>query len=47
VNTLFQRLVLSRLWLTFVVLGLSLLASGAGTLNLGLVLMANVRVNSR
>ena len=34
-NTLFQRLVLSRLWLTFVVLGLSFLAFGVGTLNLG------------
>lgn len=43
-NTLFQRWVLSRLWLTFVVLGLSFLAFGAGTLNLGLLLMANVRL---
>ena len=43
-NSLFQRLVLSRLWLTFVVLGLSFLAFGAGTLNLGLLLMANVRL---
>lgn len=41
-NTLFQRLVLSRLWATFLVLGLSLLAFGAGTLNLGLQLMQNV-----
>jgi len=44
INTLFQRLVLSRLWLTFVVLGLSFLAFGVGTLNLGLLLMANARL---
>ena len=43
-NTLFQRWVLSRLWLTFVVLGLSFLAFGAGTLNLGLLFMANLRL---
>jgi len=43
-NKLFQRHVLSRLWLTFVVLGLSFLAFGAGTLNLGLLLMANLRL---
>ena len=43
-NTLFQRWVLSRLWLTFIVLGLSFLAFGVGTLNLGLLLMANVRL---
>jgi hypothetical protein len=43
-NTLFQRWVLSRLWLTFVVLGLSFLAFGVGTLNLGLLLMANLRL---
>lgn len=43
-NTLFQRWVLSRLWLTFVVLGLSFLAFGAGTLNLGLLFMANTRL---
>jgi hypothetical protein len=43
-NKLFQRLVLSRLWLTFVVLGLSFLAFGAGTLNLGLLFMANSRL---
>ncbi len=44
INTLFQRWVLSRLWLTFVVLGLSFLAFGLGTLNLGLLLMANTRL---
>jgi len=43
-NTLFQRWVLSRLWLTFIVLGLSFVAFGAGTLNLGLLLMANARL---
>ena len=43
-NSLFQRLVLTHLWLTFVVLGLSFLAFGAGTLNLGLLLMANVQL---
>jgi len=45
-NRLFQRLVLSRLWLTFIVLGLSFLAFGVGTLNLGLLLMANARLLS-
>jgi len=40
----FQRVVLSRLWLTFVVLGISLFAFGAGTVNLGLLLMANSRL---
>lgn len=44
INTLFQRWVLSRLWLTFVVLGLSFLGFAAGTLNLGLLVMANVRL---
>ena len=43
-NRLFQRLVLSRLWLTFIVLGVSFLVFGAGTLNLGLLLMANLRL---
>lgn len=45
-NRFFQRVVLSRLWLTFVVLGLSFLAFGASTVNTGLLLMANVRVLS-
>jgi hypothetical protein len=44
INTRFQRLVLSRLWLTFVVLGLSFLAFATGTLNLGVLLMANARL---
>ena len=43
-NTLFQRLVLSRLWLSFVVLGLAFLGFGAGTLNLGLLFIANARL---
>ncbi len=43
-NTLFQRLVLSRLWLTFVVLGLSFFAFGAGTVNLGRLFMANAQL---
>ena len=38
---LFHRVVLSRRWLTFVVLGLSFFLFGAGTLNLGLLFMAN------
>jgi hypothetical protein len=41
-NTLFQRLILSRLWLTFVVLGLSFLAGALGTLNLVTLLIANL-----
>ena len=40
-NTFFQRQVLSRLWATFIVLGLSLAIFGACTVNLGLLLMAN------
>lgn len=43
-STLFGRVVLSRLWLTFLVLGLSFLAFGACTLNLGLLLTANVQL---
>ena len=34
---------MTRIWLTFVVLGLAFLAFGAGTVNLGLALMANAR----
>ena len=41
-NTLFQKLILSRLWLTFVVLGLSFLAGALGTLNLVTLLIANL-----
>lgn len=42
-RSLFQRLVLARVWLTFVVLGLAFFGFGAGTVNLGLLLMANAR----
>ena len=38
---LFQRIVLSRLWLSFIVLGLAFLAFGAGSLNLFFLLRAN------
>jgi hypothetical protein len=43
-NTLFQRVVLSRLWLTFIVLGLSFLVGASGTLNLVVLLTANLRL---
>ena len=43
-NKLFQRWVLSRLWATYVVLGLSFFLFGAGTVNLGLLFVANVRL---
>ena len=43
-NTFFQRQVLSRLWATFVALGLGLVIFGACTLNLGLLLMANLEL---
>ena len=42
----FRRWVLSRLWLTFIVLGLSFFIFGAGTVNLGLLFMANSRLLS-
>ena len=38
---LFQRWVLSRLWLTFIILCLSFFAFGAGTLNLIYLFQAN------
>jgi len=41
-NTLFQKVILSRLWLTFAVLGLSFLAGAVGTLNLVTLLIANL-----
>lgn len=44
VSAAFQRIVLSRLWLTFVVLGLSFFVFGASTVNLGLLFMANGRL---
>lgn len=37
----FQRVVLRRIWLSFVVLGLSFFAFGAGSLNLFFLLRAN------
>ncbi len=40
---LFRRWVLARPWLTFVVMGLSFLAFGAGTLNLIYLFQANAR----
>jgi hypothetical protein len=43
-NTLFQRVVLSRLWLTFIVLALSFFVGALGTLNLINLLMANLRL---
>ncbi|WOB06662.1 hypothetical protein [Piscinibacter gummiphilus] len=44
INTLFQRVVLSRLWLTFVVLGVSFLVGALGTLNLVSLLAANLQL---
>ncbi|MBV8502780.1 MAG: hypothetical protein JO006_13805 [Paucibacter sp.] len=38
----FHRVVLSRLWLTYLVMGLSFLLFGCGTLNLIHVLQANL-----
>ncbi|MEO7854768.1 MAG: hypothetical protein ABIR94_21335 [Rubrivivax sp.] len=38
----FHRVVLSRRWLSFIVLGLSFAAFGAGTLNLFVVFKANI-----
>jgi hypothetical protein len=43
-NTLFQKVVLSRLWLTFLVLGFSFLVGALGTLNLVALLSANLRL---
>lgn len=44
INKFFQRVVLSRLWLTFVVLGMSFLVGAFGTLNLVTLLAANLRL---
>ena len=46
-NKLFQTWVLSRLWLTFVVLGLSFFVGALGTLNLVPLLLANARLLSQ
>lgn len=43
-NTLFQRVVLSRLWLTFLILGLSFVVGALCTLNLVNLLVANLRL---
>jgi hypothetical protein len=43
-NGLFQRHVLSRLWLTFLALGLAFFVFGACSVNLGLLFMANLRL---
>lgn len=40
----FQRWVLSRLWLTFVVMGLSFFTFGVGSLNLFYMLQANANL---
>ena len=40
-SALFRRWVLSRLWLTFVVLGISFFVFAASTVNLGRLFMAN------
>ena len=40
----FQKWVLSRLWLTFIVLGVSFAAFAASTVNLGFLFMANARL---
>ncbi len=40
----FRRTVLSRLWLTYIVLGLSFLASGVGTIRLFYTLDANLKL---
>ena len=42
IHTHFQRHVLSRLWLTFIVLGLSFLVGALATLNLVTLLSANL-----
>ena len=42
----FQRWILSRLWLTFVVLGVSFFIFGAATVNLGRLFLANSRLLS-
>lgn len=42
----FHRVVLKRLWLTFIVLGVSFFAFGFGTLNLFYILSANIHLIS-
>jgi hypothetical protein len=43
-SELFRRCVLSRRWLTFLVLGVSFGVFGACTVNLGLLFMANAQL---
>ena len=43
-STLFQQLVLSRRWATFLLLGISFLIFGASTINIGQLLMSNTRL---
>jgi hypothetical protein len=40
----FQRVVLARIWLTFVVMGLAFFTFGVGTLNLFFLLQANANL---
>jgi hypothetical protein len=44
INTSFRRVVLSRLWLTFMVLSASFLVGALGTLNLFSLLAANLQL---
>lgn len=44
INTSFRRVVLSRLWLTFIVLGVSFVVGALGTLNLVGLLVANLQL---
>jgi hypothetical protein len=46
VSAAFQRWILTRLWLTFVVLGVSFFVFGAATVNLGRLFLANSRLLS-
>jgi hypothetical protein len=43
-NSWFHRVVLSRLWATFLVMGLAFFASGLGTVNLFFLLKANTEL---
>jgi hypothetical protein len=45
-SAVFQRWILSRLWLTFLVLGVSFFVFGAATVNLGRLFLANSRLLS-
>jgi len=43
----FHRIVLSRRWLTFIVMGMAFFAFGAGTFNIFMLFSANASVISR